>query len=132
MRRITAFLILGFLFIPDLTFAAVEICAQNGYTILTINGVFIDEGGAKKNKDFLSRQLPASYKGEPIILDYLHNESHLGGVGDLVKAIKQKVEGETAADDYDLVEMLRDASEKVSTRKLLLVAHSQGNFYANG
>ena len=27
--------------------------------------------------------------------------------------------------------MLQDASEKVATQKLLLVAHSQGNFYAN-
>ena len=33
--------------------------------------------------------------------------------------------------DYDLIEMLRDASEKVTTQKILLVAHSQGNFYAN-
>ena len=27
--------------------------------------------------------------------------------------------------------MLRDASEKVTTQKMLIVAHSQGNFYAN-
>ena len=27
--------------------------------------------------------------------------------------------------------MIKTASEKVSTKKLLLVAHSQGNFYAN-
>lgn len=33
--------------------------------------------------------------------------------------------------DYDLAEMLNDASQKVATQKLLLVAHSQGNFYAN-
>ena len=36
-----------------------------------------------------------------------------------------------AVKDYDLIEMLKDASEKVKTQKLLLVAHSQGNFYAN-
>ena len=46
-------------------------------------------------------------------------------------AVYQKAfENETVA-DYDLIEMLNDASAKVKTQKLLLVAHSQGNFYAN-
>ncbi|MBU6142290.1 fibronectin type III domain-containing protein [Patescibacteria group bacterium] len=38
---------------------------------------------------------------------------------------------ESTVKDYDLLEMLRSASEKITTQKLLLVPHSQGNFYAN-
>ena len=49
----------------------------------------------------------------------------------MAKAIKQKVEEGSATDDYDLIEMIKSASAKVATQKLLLVAHSQGNFYAN-
>ena len=48
-----------------------------------------------------------------------------------MKTIEQGLFDTETVDDYDLVEMLRAASEKVKTRKLLIVGHSQGNFYAN-
>ncbi len=79
----------------------------------------------------LSKNLGPEWKGEKIDYQYFLNASHLAGFGDALKAFKQKVEDGVAIDDYDLTEMLRDASVKVTTRKLLLVAHSQGNFYAN-
>ncbi|MDO8493220.1 MAG: lamin tail domain-containing protein, partial [bacterium] len=56
---------------------------------------------------------------------------HLGGFGDLAMAAYQKYFEQETVEDYDLVEMIRSASEKITTRKVLLVAHSQGNFYAN-
>ena len=46
-------------------------------------------------------------------------------------SVYQKIFDNETVTDYDLVEMLKDASEKVKTQKLLIVAHSQGNFYAN-
>ena len=127
------FLILGLIFSPGISSAqeTSHSCSKVGYTVLTINGVFVDEDDAKENKRTLERFVDKNLNGERVKIDYLHNESHLAGAGDVIKAIKQKVEGGTAANDYDLVEMLRDASAKVMTRKLLLVAHSQGNFYAN-
>lgn len=110
--------------------AASTFCSVEGYTILTINGVFTDENGAKKNKELLERALQATGI-KNINIDFLHNPSHLGGVGDLVKAAYQKYFDDEIVDDYDLQEMLLSASQKVKTEKLLVVAHSQGNFYAN-
>ncbi len=47
--------------------------------------------------------------------------------------LAQKIDDASSSDidDSDLASMLTDASQKVTTQKLLLVAHSQGNFYAN-
>src|SRR3989344_3018390 len=131
MRRIATFLILGFLFIPNLTFAATEACSKKGYTIATVNGVFTDQKGAEANLRALKDIGGQEYKGEIVEYQYFLNASHLAGLGDGLKAFKQKVEDGVAADDYDLIEMVKDASAKVTTRKLLLVARSQGNFYAN-
>ncbi len=131
MKRISTFLVLGFLLAPNLTLAVTEVCSKDGYTVLTMNGVFTDERGAQINKEKLERLLGTSYGGEKLKTDYLLNDTHLAGLGDILKAIGQKIFDNETVDDYDLVEMLKDASEKVTTRKLLLVAHSQGNFYAN-
>ncbi|MBI3046029.1 MAG: lamin tail domain-containing protein [Candidatus Harrisonbacteria bacterium] len=106
-------------------------CSSTGYTVATINGVFTDEDGAIKNRDNLKRILPDTHSNEPLTIDYLLNPSHLGGLGDIAVAVYQKVFDSSKVEDYDLVEMLKTASEQVRTQKLLLVAHSQGNFYAN-
>src|SRR3989338_9770019 len=131
MRRIVTFLVFGFLFTPNLTFAATATCSNTGYTILTLNGIFTGEDEAKVNKEELELRINKEYKGERIKVDYVHNPSHVLGLGDLAKVIKQKVEEGSTTDDYDLIEMIKTASEKVTTQKLLIVAHSQGNFYAN-
>ena len=130
--RIGLFLSVVF-FIPFAVLAqsSNNLCSSTGYTILTINGVFTNDDGARKNMVALKDKVGLDNKGEKIDYDYLLNPTHLGGLGDLAMAVYQKAfENETVA-DYDLIEMLNDASAKVKTQKLLLVAHSQGNFYAN-
>lgn len=122
--------LLIFLIFP-VSIHAQETCSVKGYTIITVNGVFTDEDGAKKNRDVLYRLLPNVFNNEPLKIDYLHNQSHIAGLGDIIKAAGQKIFDEETISDYDLTEMIADASAKVGTRKLLLVAHSQGNFYAN-
>ncbi|MEK7569024.1 MAG: right-handed parallel beta-helix repeat-containing protein [Patescibacteria group bacterium] len=122
-----------FALLPSVLFAQTgkQICSSDGYTITTINGVFTDENGAIANRDALKYYFEDTYNGETLTVHYLLNPSHLGGVGDiLVSAYQKAFENETVS-GYDLVEMLKDASAKVKTQKLLLVAHSQGNFYAN-
>ena len=109
--------------------SASESCSPNGYTILTINGIFTDLDGAIYNKDALKFKLREPHKKRKINIDYLYNPTHLAGVGDFVDAVAQGIFEQKS--DYDLTEMLNDASENVETQKLLLVAHSQGNFYAN-
>ncbi|MEK7460154.1 MAG: hypothetical protein AAB628_01245, partial [Patescibacteria group bacterium] len=106
-------------------------CSTKGYTITTINGVFTGEKEAVANKKTLALKLPPTHNGEPLTVDYLLNPSHIGGIGDILMSAYQKTFENETVKGYDLIEMLNDASAKVKTQKLLLVAHSQGNFYAN-
>src|SRR3989344_790299 len=106
-------------------------CSPVGYSIFTINGIFANEEEAKKNRTELEKITPTIFNNQPLTVDFLHNPSHIAGLGDLTMSFYQKIFDYEAVKDYDLVEMLKDASEKVKTQKLLLVAHSQGNFYAN-
>ncbi|MDE2001826.1 MAG: lamin tail domain-containing protein, partial [Patescibacteria group bacterium] len=71
------------------------------------------------------------YNKQNIDYEYLLNPSHIDGLGDLTMSVIQKYLDNTAVKDYDLIEMIKSASEKIMTQKLLLVPHSQGNFYAN-
>mgnify|MGYP001583141389 CR=1 FL=1 len=107
------------------------VCSPVGYSVFTINGIFTNEERASKNRDKLWEILPPAFNHQPLTVDFLLNPSHLAGLGDLVISAYQKVFDNETVKDYDLVEMLKDASAKVKTQKLLLVAHSQGNFYAN-
>ncbi len=106
-------------------------CSSNGYTVATINGIFTDKKGAEDNMIALFDKLGLSWNAQEIDYQYLHNESHLGGIGDLIKSIEQKLFDSWTVTDYDLVEMLKDSSAKVKTQKLLVVGYSQGNFYSN-
>src|SRR3990167_1133863 len=119
-------------FIPAFVFAQTSsVCSPVGYTILTINGILTNKEEAAENSSRLFRRLDGTYNGEPVTVDYLHNPSHFAGGGDIAKTLAQMMNDGKEVDDYDLTEMLKSASEKVKTRKLLIVGHSQGNFYAN-
>lgn len=122
-----------FIVSPFMAFAQTgdQTCSANGYTIATINGIFTDKDGAIENRDKLKDFLDDNFNNEPITVDFLHNPSHLAGLGDIFKSIYQGLFDSETVEDYDLIEMIKTASEKVATQKLLLVAHSQGNFYAN-
>ncbi|MCE9585012.1 hypothetical protein K8Q94_00055 [Candidatus Nomurabacteria bacterium] len=108
-----------------------ELCSTNGYTVITINGMNTDEKKAILNRDTLKEKLPPTIKNEQITVEYIHNPSHLAGLGDIFAVAYQKYFDTEAVEDYDLIEILNDASTKVKTQKLLLVGHSQGNFYSN-
>src|SRR3989338_4287318 len=131
--KIRTLLIIGFLFIPNLSFAdgSLGVCSKTGYTIATLNGVFTDDKGARTNLVALSKIFGPVWNNQGISYQYLLNDTHLGGLGDLLASAYQKYFDSETVEDYDLVEMLKAASEKVTTQKLLLVGHSQGNFYAN-
>ncbi|TSC78092.1 MAG: autotransporter adhesin [Parcubacteria group bacterium Gr01-1014_24] len=115
--------------LPSFVFAQVGACSPVGYSIFTINGINTDQRGAQENKKALEDKLTKIYKNEFVTIDFLHNPSHAGGALDLIDAVQQGLFDEKS--DYDLIEMWNDASQKVTTQKLLLVGHSQGNFYAN-
>jgi len=135
MKSAIYFLITSFLFLLSPTFSlaasTLDQCSSNGYTVATINGILTDDTGAKENKESLQRILPNTHHNETLKVDFLPNPPHLGGLGDILKSAYQGLFDSETVTDYDLVEMLKAASEKVRTQKILLVAHSQGNFYAN-
>ncbi|MCF7833683.1 MAG: DUF5011 domain-containing protein [Candidatus Pacebacteria bacterium] len=106
-------------------------CDQNGYAIFTINGIFTEEDQARANKRALEEKLPKYFNAEPLSVDYLYNPSHIGGLGDIFMVAYQKLFDTEIVEDHDFVIMLEDASAKFHNQKILLVGHSQGNFYAN-
>ncbi len=106
-------------------------CSADGYTIATINGILTNKTDAEGNKNALQRTFGVSINNQNINYQYFLNPSHLAGLGDVTMSVYQKYFDEGTVKDYDLVEMIKSASEKVTTQKLLLVPHSQGNFYAN-
>ncbi|MEI6281012.1 MAG: immunoglobulin-like domain-containing protein [bacterium] len=121
-------ILIFFLIFPNLSFATQ--CFKTGYTIATINGIFTDKRAAEDNLITLINEFRSySYNNQNVDYQYLHNPSHYAGLGDLLDSVEQGLFDEKS--DYDLIEMLNDASQKVTTQKVLLVAHSQGNFYSN-
>jgi hypothetical protein len=130
-KVVGCFLFIILFLIPQLSLASSG-CSPNGYTVLTINGIFTDDTGARNNSIALARKLKTSYNNQPLTVDYLYNPTH-GIFVDLLDSANQKYFDENSFDiqDSDFAQMLTDASEKVTTQKILLVGHSQGNFYAN-
>ncbi|MBI5448504.1 MAG: hypothetical protein HY939_07275 [Gammaproteobacteria bacterium] len=116
---------------PTFVFAQVNnTCSSSGYTIETINGVFTDEKGARLNKQALELYFfEGTYNGEPLTIDFLLNKTHK--ILDITDTAIQKTFEGVDMWDPDFLKMLNDASTQVKTQKVLLVAHSQGNFYAN-
>ncbi len=131
--RIYKVMVIMMVLLPSFAFAQAQssTCSLKGYTIETINGVFTNEDGAILNRDALKYYFKDTFNNQPLTVDYLHNPSHLAGVGDILMSVYQKIFDNETVQDYDLIEMLKSASEKIKTQKLLLIAHSQGNFYAN-
>ncbi len=108
-----------------------NMCRNEGYTVITINGIFTNESEAQENRNALRKILPDYFKDEDLLVDYLYNPSHIAGIGDIFDVAYQKHFDTETVRDYDLIEMLNSASRKITTQKILLVGHSQGNFYAN-
>ncbi len=108
-----------------------EMCSPDGYMVISINGMLTTPDGAIYNKEKIELNVPESYKKQPVFVDYVYNPTH-GFFADFIDAITQKTsEKMFISDTHDLKNMLVDLSAKVKTQKLLIVAHSQGNFYAN-
>lgn len=108
-----------------------SVCSPEGYTVISINGMLTSSSGAIENKERIRKSLFPSYNNQKIIYDYVYNPTH-GFFADFIDAMTQKTsEKMFISDTHDLKDMLVDLSAKVKTQKLLIVAHSQGNFYAN-
>lgn len=125
-------LIIGVLFSPFLAKASSPgTCSRNGYAVISINGMLTTAKGAVYNKNSISGVFDSKYyNNQKITFDYVYNETH-NFVTDFIDSARQKVTEGFVSQTYDLTNMLSDLSQKIKTQKLLFVAHSQGNFYAN-
>ncbi|MDO8517774.1 MAG: hypothetical protein Q7S26_00575 [bacterium] len=112
-----------FLILPASTQAAS--CSANGYTVVFVNGVFATETQARADTNALSRYLGGQFNSQPITYQTGYNQTHLAGAGDLVETYFP------VFDTYDLNTILIQIHPEVTTRKLLVVGHSQGSVYTN-
>lgn len=113
-------------FFPTPVFA---FCAETGSTIVYINGILTSK--AKAESDLNSLQEEYRKRTGDYSPDFIngYNPSHLAGVGDLVQSVTQAYR--VSVSDFDLKTILLQIHPQVETRRLLLVGHSQGNFYTN-
>lgn len=126
MVRIATFLFSILLLTPGVAVAA---CKGTGTTIVYINGVFTSEVQARSDARILKREYDRVYGDDSVSFINGYNPSHLAGLGDITQAASQALNSSISS--FDLNTILMQVHPQVTTRKLLLVGHSQGSFYAN-
>lgn len=112
---------------PLITFAAV--CAEKGETVVYVNGILTNLVDAKNDLFKLKTEYLEKNNESDVHFINGYNPSHLAGLGDLVQSVFQAFG--SSISDYDLHTILRQIQPQITTRKLLLVGHSQGTFYTN-
>ena len=121
-----SFVVIGLLICPNFVNAA---CIKEGATVVYINGVFTSLDGARQDLENLQGLYIKSTKDKSVKFINGYNPSHIGGLGDLTQAASQALNSSISS--YDLNTILLQIHPQVTTRKLLLLGHSQGSFYAN-
>jgi hypothetical protein len=125
MRRGFRYIVVSFLLAFVAPVIAQAACSTNGYSLIFINGIFSTEKKAQLDKQTLKEILPKQINNQPLTVQLAYNQSHLAGAGDLFEAYFPSF------DTYDLNTILLQIHGEVTTRKLLIVGHSQGAMYAN-
>lgn len=128
-REKIAILFFSFWLIPSAVFAA---CTEQGTTVTYVNGVSTTLAKAKADLIDL-RDKYNKYTGDSSVnFINTYNASHLEGAGDLLKTwFQNKSTSSTYVDDYDLKTILINLHSDLTTRRVLLVGHSQGSYYTN-
>lgn len=126
MRHIIKLVFFGLLFVPSVSYAY---CSPYGYTVEFVNGIFNSKSQADENRLLLEEKLPRQFNNQPLTVKLAHNPEHLAGFADVAQVVSQVLFAPIS--NYDLNSMLRQTAVDDTTRKLLLVGHSQGALYAN-
>ncbi len=126
--RTTIFAILIFSFSTNFAFAA---CIADKSTVVYINGINTTEQKAREDL----RKLQTEYIGrgnKGVIFLNGYNASHFEVAGDLIKTFMQnRSTPGTYVEDYDLRTILLNLHGDLTTRRVVLVGHSQGSYYTN-
>lgn len=119
-------ILIGLFLFPTIVSAA---CLGEGTTVVYINGIFTTDKKAKEDLENLKLEFLNRNNTEKVKFINGYNPTHLEGVGDIVQSYTQLVGKPIGT--YDLRTILMQIHPQVTTRKVLLVGHSQGSFYAN-
>jgi hypothetical protein len=120
------FLVVIIFLLPNFVYAA---CTASGATVIYVNGVFTSNTEAGDDTITLAKKYFLKTGDNSVNFYNGYNPSHLAGLGDITQTVAQ-MEG-VSISDYDLNTILLQIYPEVTTRKLLLVGHSQGSFFAN-
>jgi hypothetical protein len=127
MRRFAPALLTFLLLAP--TFVIASSCSPNGYTSIFINGILTSQADALVEAQKLQDKLGYDLNGESLTVRLGYNATHLGGLGDKIESLTQAFSHPLS--DFDLNTILMQIHPEVTTRKILLVGHSQGAFYTD-
>ena len=123
-------LIFSICIIVSAPFSAVaSSCSDEGFTVVYVNGILTSLETAESNADKLQKTIGYSIGSEAVTVRLSHNLSHLAGVADAAQSIAQTFD--SSISNYDRNTILMEIHPQVTTRKILLVGHSQGTFYTN-
>ena len=107
-------------------------CSKTGTTVVFVNGMNAEseeaieaQKEALKNKYFKINPLDKN-----ILFRYAYNPSRGEGM-DLVKSIMQSCSASNDVGDIDLLDMLNQLNERITTERVVFVGHSQGTLYTN-
>jgi len=127
MKYLIGFFVLFIFFIPNNVFGA---CSADGLTVVYINGIFTsNRSDAEKDTKNLEKKFEQKSDIKNIKFITGYNESHIAGVSDIIESISQALGSPVS--NYDRNSILLEIYPQVTTRKILLLGHSQGTFYTN-
>lgn len=125
--QLLSFSIVFCLFTPAI--AGATSCDITGYDIVLVNGVLTDRPEADDMRKDLEKALPTNVGAQKVTVLLGHNPIHIAGLGDELESAAQAFG--SSISDFDLNTILMQIQPQVSTRKILLLGHSQGTFYTN-
>jgi len=125
MKYLVGLSVLFVLLLPYNTFGA---CGDDGFSVVYVNGIFTNNSDAQNDTRSLKYEFSKRSTLSNVQFITGHNESHLAGADDLITSAEQVL---TAVEDHDFVHILRQIHPQLTTRKVLLLGHSQGTFYTN-
>ena len=126
MKYFVGFFILFIFLLPYNVFAG---CNSDSSTVVYINGILTTYPDALKDLDNL--RIGYVKKTGDYFTNFIvgYNESHIAGLGDAVETASQILN--SSISDYDRNTILIQIHSQITTRKILLLGHSQGTFYTN-
>ncbi|MBI5045684.1 MAG: lamin tail domain-containing protein [Candidatus Niyogibacteria bacterium] len=126
MKYLLSAFIVVFVAMPTSVFA---VCSDTGATVVYVNGVMNSKQDAIDSTNALQQKFQKTFNNLDITFITGYNPSHLAGLGDLMQSAAQMIDNSIS--DHDLNTILMQIQPEVTTRKILLVGHSQGTFYTN-